>query len=201
MTKIGIFFFRTLYSQSASSVTVEKISSELKDNGIATEVRLLKQFDHFNNYEAFSTALEQDMIIYKTNFQDFEYGIRFLKNIYLKKNIPIILIGPFACLNKERILKKYDFIHMILSPYELDDYLGRKFNVKLNSIIRNITDRNIENLEEGKYANIERSNGCIYKCNFCHIPLGQVGSFEKTAKEIVEEIELLKINYGKKYYF
>ena len=82
MTKIGIFFFRTLYSQSASSVTVEKISSELKDNGIATEVRLLKQFDHFYNYEAFSTALEQDMIIYKTNFQDFEYGIRFLKNIY-----------------------------------------------------------------------------------------------------------------------
>lgn len=200
MVKIGIYFFRTLYSQSISSLTVEKISSALIERRCDVSVKVLKNFDHYENLDALSDAIGKELIIYKTNFQDFEYGIRFFENIWKKRKMPIILIGPFACLNKSVILEKYPFVDRILSPYELDEFFDKKFLIETHSAFREILDRRVEEGEKGKYVNLERCNGCIYKCNFCHIPQGQTALFTKNAYQVVDEIELLVEKYGKRYF-
>lgn len=201
MKRICLFCFRTLYSQSASSLTVEKISSELAEKGFDVTVNLLRKEDHYSNYKAFKNALSGEIIIYKTNYQDFEYGIRFFSNLRKhNKKADIILIGPFSCLNKKSILTKYPFVTAIYNQNELDSYLTKKLGVEITTVFRDAKNRQIEANEKGKYANIERSIGCIHNCNFCHIPLTNKKVIEKTAKDVVDEIEYLVKVYGKRYF-
>ena len=46
MNKVGIFYFRSLYSQSAASLSVGKFSDYLLNRGYKTNIYLLKNDDH-----------------------------------------------------------------------------------------------------------------------------------------------------------
>lgn len=203
MKKIGICYFRSLYSQSACSLSVGKVSDYLLNRGYKTNLFLLKNDDHITLMSQYNDIIENDIIIYKTNYKDFEYGIRLFENICKKSNKKIYLTGPFALMNKNRIQKKYAFITNIIDIQNSDEInkifpdLGNK--VKKNSIICGI-DREIEIQEKGHYINLEASTGCIYNCAFCHINLMNYAKAEKSIELVVKEIEELHKKLGKNYF-
>lgn len=201
--KVGIFYFRSLYSQSACSLSVGKFSDYLLNRGYKTNLYLLKsntEEDIISNYDEF---MSNDIIVYKTNYKDFEYGIRLFENLLKGTNKEFYLVGPFAIMNRERILKKYSFIKNIInieSSKEVDEIfkdLGRKLSK--NTIISGV-DREVEMKEKGHYINMEASTGCIYNCSFCHIKLMNYAKTTKDIELVVNEIENLNKKLGKRYF-
>lgn len=204
MNRVGICYFRSLYSQSACSLTMGKFSDYLLTRGYDTKLFLLKNDDHVGFMKTYSDLMENDIIIYKTNYKDFEYGIRLFENV-LKNNSnkKFYLTGPFSIMNKKRILEKYDFIEGIINTQDKEEVdkifrdLGQ--SKSKDSIICGI-DREIEMREKGHYINLEASTGCIYNCAFCHIKLMNYEKTEKSIKLVVDEMEELYKKLGKKYF-
>lgn len=203
MNKIGICYFRSLYSQSACSLSVGKLSDYLLNRGYNTNLYLLKNDSHITLISIYDKIMENDIIIYKTNYKDFEYGIGLFENMFKKTNKKIYLIGPFAFMNRERILKKYPFIEGIIDIQNSDEInhifpdLGNK--IKKDSIICGV-DREIEIYEKGHYVNLESSTGCIYNCAFCHIKLMNYAKTKKPIELVVDEINELHEKLGKNYF-
>ena len=156
MNKIGICYFRSLYSQSACSLTVGKASDYLLNRGYRTNLFLLKKDDHVSLITKYHKIMENDIIIYKTNYKDFEYGIRLFENLCREYDKKIYLTGPFAIMNKERIIKKYNFVTDVIDIQNSEEInqtfpdLGNK--VKKDSVICGV-DREIEIQEKGQYIN------------------------------------------------
>jgi hypothetical protein len=203
MDKIGIYYFRSLYSQSACSLSVGKFSDFLINRGYKTNLHLLKNDNHIGMIEEHEDMLKNDIIIYKTNYKDFEYGIRLFENILTNSNKLFYLAGPFAIMNRERILKKYSFVKDVIDIQNSDE-ISKIFPslgniIKKNTIICGI-DREIEKNEKGHYINLEASMGCIYNCAFCHIKLMNYAKIEKNIELVVDEIETLHRKLGKKYF-
>ena len=73
--KVGIYYFRSLYSQSACSLSVGRFSDFLLNRGYKVKLEVLKQNDFIDMSDKIDGILGQDIIIYKTNYKDFEYGI------------------------------------------------------------------------------------------------------------------------------
>lgn len=203
MKKVGICYFRSLYSQSACSLTVGKLSEYLLNRGYSTNLYLIKNNDHIKLISIYDKIIENDIIIYKTNYKDFEYGINLFKNIFQETNKKIFLTGPFAIMNKERILKRYNFIDGIIdiqNAYEVNkEFPDLEKKVNKNTVICGI-DREIEEKEKGRYVNLEASTGCIYNCAFCHIKLMNYSKTEKDMELVINEIEELNKKLGKKYF-
>ena len=203
MNKIGICYFRSLYSQSACSLSVGKLSDCLLNRGYSTNLYLLKNNDYVKLIPIYDKIMENDIIIYKTNYKDFEYGICLFENMCKGTDKKIYLIGPFAFMNKEKILKKYTFIEDVVdiqNIYEINQIfpdLGEK--IKKDSVICGV-DREIEIWEKGHYINLEASTGCIYNCAFCHIKLMDYKKTEKAIELVVNEIEELHKKLGKSYF-
>ncbi len=202
--KVGIYYFRSLYSQSACSLSVGRFSDFLLNRGYKVKLEVLKQNDFIDMSDKIDGILGQDIIIYKTNYKDFEYGIRFFENLIKReKDKQFYLIGPFAVLNKERILKKYNFITDIINIQDKNEVenVFRKYNKRVvkKTIISGI-DREIEFKEKGKYINLEASSGCIYNCSFCHIKLMNYEKYTKDVRNLVDEMENI-INLLDKRYF
>ena len=203
MNKVSICYFRSLYSQSACSLSIGKLSDYLLNRGYETHLFLLKNDSQkyiINNY---NQIMKSDVIVYKTNYKDFEYGIRLFENLLFDKNKKFYLVGPFAIMNKKEILKKYSFIDGIINIQdnnEIDSYFVSLNNkIRKNTIIKGI-DREIEFQEKGRYINIESSTGCIYNCAFCHIKLMEYSKSEKSMNLVVDEIEELYNKLGKRYF-
>ena len=203
MNKIGICYFRSLYSQSACSLSVGKVSDYLLNRGYETNLFLLKNNDHVTLIPKYHKIMENDIIIYKTNYKDFEYGIRLFKNMCSNSHKKVYLTGPFALMNKDRILKKYTFIADIIDIQNSDEinqiFPKLENKVKKDSIICGI-DREIEIQEKGHYINLEASTGCIYNCAFCHIKLMNYAKTEKSIELVVNEIEELHKKLNKNYF-
>ena len=203
MNKVGICYFRSLYSQSACSLSMGKFSDYLLNRGYRTSLFLLKNDDHISFIKNYENIIKNDIIIYKTNYKDFEYGIRLFKNILLNTNKKLYLTGPFAIMNRKKILEKYSFVEEIFDVQDRESIdlifndLGKK--EKKDSVICGI-DRELEKKEKGHYINLESSTGCIYNCAFCHIKLMNYEKTEKNMKLVVEEIEQLQKKLGKKYF-
>ena len=203
MNKIGICYFRSLYSQSACSLSVGKASDYLLNRGYRTNLFLLKKDDHVSLIIKYHKIMENDIIIYKTNYKDFEYGIRLFENLCREYDKKIYLTGPFAIMNKERIIKKYNFITDVIDIQNSEEInqifpdLGNK--VKKDSVICGV-DREIEIQEKGHYINLEASTGCVYNCAFCHIKLMNYAKTEKSIELVVSEIEELHDKFGKIYF-
>ena len=144
-----------------------------------------------------------DIIIYKTNYKDFEYGIRLFKNLLIKQRKKFYLIGPFACINCQRIKEKYDFIDEIINIeneqviHDCFPQTGEK--VTKNTIVCGV-DREVEYQEKGRYINLEASTGCIYNCAFCHIKLLNYSKNEKDLNILMDEIDYLINVMGKRYF-
>lgn len=64
----------------------------------------------------------------------------------------------------------------------------------------NHVKRSIEKIETRKIANLEFSSGCLYKCDFCHIPLLAKKYHSKSIEQLINEIKYLITNLGKKYF-
>ena len=176
MKKVIFYYFRSLYSQSACSFSVGKASKYLLDNGYSTEIRLLHTDDYAVNMQAFDGIDEYDIIVYKANYKDFNYGIelfRAIKNRY--PNISLYITGPFCVLNQERITSKYDFVDKVIN-IQTTCHISETFptldggDVAKSTVIGEI-DRQVEATEMGTYVNLEASSGCVNRCNFCHIYL------------------------------
>ena len=203
MPMIKIFYFRSLYSQSISSISVSKFSKYLLDRGYKTEIKLLSNTDYGINFNALKNIKSNDIIIYKTNFKDFNYGIELFKNILANKQNKFILTGPFAILNKNRITEKYPFISDIID-IQTTCNLNSMFPVIGNIILKDSViadyDREIESKEKGYYVNLESSTGCINHCAFCHINLTNQPYDKRNINQVVDEIVQLYNKYHKRYF-
>ncbi len=200
---IKILYFRSLYSQSISSISVAKFSKYLLDRGYNTEILLLSNTDYGVNLNALKYLNQDDIIIYKANFKDFSYGIELFKNLSKKLSKKIILVGPFAVLNKNTIMKRYEFIEKILDIQTLCN-LNDDFPIIGNRIIKDTIvsdyDREIESKEQGYYVNIESSLGCINHCAFCHINLTKQPFINRNIKDVVDEMKELYDKFNKRYF-
>lgn len=201
--KVGIYYFRSLYSQSACSLSVGKFSEFLLNRGYNVKLGILKNDDYAYNTLQVADILDNDIIIYKTNYKDFEYGIRFFENLKrIYSNKKIYITGPFANLNKENIKEKYDFIEDIFNMQDVDE-IEKIFNitgekVKKDTIVYGI-DREMEFKEKGKYINLEASTGCIYNCAFCHINILKYPQNTIDVDRLVDEIDFIVNKMNKKY--
>lgn len=199
---IGIFYFRSLYSQSAASLSIGRFSDYLLNRGYNTKIYLLRQDNCFDILYKYNEIVNKDVIIYKTNYKDFEYGIRIFENLMKGLNKKFYLVGPFAVMNKEQILKKYNFITNIINiqdKKELEDIFSTIGEPKKKDSIVCGIDREIELQEKGRYINLEASSGCIYNCSFCHIKLMNYEKYTKNIDDLVNEIDELVNKMGKKY--
>ncbi len=204
MKKVIFYYFRSLFSQSACSFSVGKASKYLLDNGYNTEIRLLHTNNYAVNMEAFEGVGDYDYVVYKANYKDFNYGIelfRALKNMY--PHIKLYLAGPFAVLNQDRIMSKYDFVDKIVN-IQTTCHISETFEkigdrVHKDTVIGEV-DRQVERLEKGSYVNLESSSGCVNRCNFCHIYLTKTPFVNKPMEEVVGEIEELHNKLGKDYF-
>lgn len=205
MKKVIFYYFRSLFSQSACSFSVGKASKYLLDNGYSTEIRLLHTDDYAVNMRAFQGIDEYDIIVYKANYKDFNYGIelfRAIKNIYPNKTLYIT--GPFCVLNQDRIVEKYNFVDKVIN-IQTTCHISETFPtleggaVHKETVIAE-TDRQVEATEQGTYVNLESSSGCVNRCNFCHIYLTKTPFVNKPMDVVVDEIEELHNKLGKNYF-
>ncbi len=202
--KVSILYFRSLYSQSASSLSSAKFSADLLSKGYDTYINLLSKTDYYKNLDGFKNLEQADIIVYKTNFKDFEIGINIVKNLWEKDNSrPIYLAGPFALLNEQSIVEKYPFIKAIIN-FERPETYSKYFEIigePINkpTLIAGV-DRQIEHQEKGYYVNLESGSGCVNKCNFCHINLLGYPFRIYDVKNVVDEMEQLNKKLGKRYF-
>lgn len=199
--RIGIYYFRTLFTQSAASLSVGKLSNKLLNKGYDVNLFLLNQSNIYENISLINKIECFDYIIYKCNYKDFEFGAKLFEEIHKKFNKKIFLTGVFACLNKNRIEKKYNCftIFNILNDESINiTFPNIAPKISKNTVICNI-DREIELNEHGRYVNIELNNGCNRKCEFCHINLLSYTKTSKSVNELVDEIEQL-INRNKTFF-
>ena len=202
MKSIGICYFRSLFSQSACSLSVGKFSHFLLNRGYNTNLYLLEKNNYVDLINNIDSILKNDIIIYKTNYKDFEYGIRLFQNIITKTNKPFYLVGPFSIMNKDSIKEKYPFITDIIDIQDTNiekhfDIIGP--SVEKDTIISGV-DRELEFKEKGRYINVEASTGCMYNCAFCHINLMGYPKSTKDIHLLVDEIEELYYKLGKRYF-
>lgn len=201
---IEFFYYRSLYSQSASSLSVAKFSSYLLSRGYETKINLMSLEDYGVNMKAFESLKDGDTVIYKVNYKDFDYGIELFRNLKeTHKNLKLILAGPFAILNRDKIEAKYDFVDEILD-IQLPETLDERFKVigspvQKDTVICGI-DRETEAAEKGAYINVESSTGCVNHCSFCHINLTKQKFSNKDMKDVVEEMYQLNKKFGKTYF-
>ena len=204
MKKVVFYYFRSLFSQSACSFSVGKASKYLLDNGYTTEIRLLHTNDYAVNMKAFEGVEEYDVIVYKANYKDFNYGIELFREIKNKyPNISFYITGPFCVLNQDRIASKYDFVDKVIN-IQTTCHISETFPtiggaVQKDTVIAE-TDRQVEASEKGTYVNLESSSGCVNRCNFCHIYLTKTPFVNKPMDVVVDEIEELHNKLGKNYF-
>lgn len=200
--KVKIYYFRSLFSQSACSLSAGKFSSFLLDRGYNTDLALLKMEDYAFNHSALNDINNFDIIVYKANYKDFEYGIRLFENL-IQKDTKFYVTGAFALLNEKAIIKKFPFITKVINIQNCDEVekffpiIGEK--IEKNSVICGC-DRQIDMLEKGRYINLEASTGCIYRCAFCHINLIGYPFKNIEIENVVEEISNLITKLNKKYF-
>lgn len=108
-------FYRTLNSQSATSLTVANLCSLLRSRGYDAVMTLLKKND-----SNIASIISEDrdkypILIYKVNSMDQEKTFPVLSELAKEKVFAkIYLIGPFACLNGERIMKMCNWVDGII---------------------------------------------------------------------------------------
>lgn len=202
MKSIGICYFRSLFSQSACSLSVGKFSHFLLNRGYNTNLYLLEKDNYAQLIDNIDSILKNDIIIYKTNYKDFEYGIRLFENIIKKRPKPFYLSGPFSVMNKNSIKDKYPFITDIIDIQ--DESIENSFDIIGPTIFKETiisgVDRELEYKEKGRYINLEASTGCMYNCAFCHINLMGYSKSTKNINLLVNEIEELYYKLGKRYF-
>lgn len=108
-------FYRTLNSQSAVSVTVANLCGLLRSRGYDATMTLLEKKDSDIVSKICENKERYPILIYKVNSMDQEKTFPVLSELAKKKMFSkIYLIGPFASLNGERIMKLYHWVDGVI---------------------------------------------------------------------------------------
>lgn len=108
-------FYRTLNSQSAVSVTVANLCGLLRSRGYTADMVLLDKRDSDIASKICKNREQHSILIYKVNSMDFEKTFPVLSRVAKEKAFSkIYLIGPFASLNGERIMKRNPWVDGVI---------------------------------------------------------------------------------------
>lgn len=184
-----LLYYRTLYSQSAASLTIGYLAAYIRQLGATAEISLLELGGMNNAQKVLRNTNPLDILIYKVNYQDYKEGCEILRAVkHFCPDRKVYLLGYFAEMNCAALGKKYDFIDGIIfhdGCYFIQKYLesngdelcGGMFKKEpqnsffYNDQVKNIPlselpfpARDIEKLEKHSYINITKSVGCYGKC-------------------------------------
>ena len=229
---INFIFYRTLNSQSVNSVTVANLAALLRAEGYSTKITLLRKAADKECLakELAENAEQYPFLFYKCNSMDYEKTLEILQSVQqLAVYKKIFLLGPFASLNAERLLQRYDFIDGIVlgsgenTVLELAGALSKKTSISsidgivyrekekifFNTTIRPypltklpMPARDVDLIEESAIANLEFSRGCENRCKYCHLrAYYQEYNQSRTRKSVDQVIEEIQYLYsiGKRY--
>ncbi|MFH1637934.1 MAG: radical SAM protein [Candidatus Woesearchaeota archaeon] len=120
---VKLVFYRTLYSQSAASVTMGTVCSLLREKGIDAELCLLKRDQNLRNEigickKLFKGSEQYQVVIAKPNFKDNTLMLPLLKEAKDKRIFRrVFLCGPLATLNAESIMDNNGWLDGIILGY------------------------------------------------------------------------------------
>lgn len=220
-----LLYYRTLYSQSAASLTIGYLAAYIRQLGATAEISLLELGGMNNAQKVLRNTNPLDIIIYKVNYQDYKEGCEILRAVkHFCPDRKVYLLGYFAEMNCAALGKKYDFIdgiifhdgcHFIQKYLESngDELYGGMFKKEpqnsffYNDQVKNIPlselpfpARDIEKLEKHSYINITKSVGCYGKCSFCHINLIHRNFSTRSVQSVVDEMCFCQKELGKKMF-
>jgi|GEM_PF-567074 len=112
---VKLVFCRTLFSQSAASVTMGSLSAFLSKNKISNSLVLLEKNDFHGVEDILENINSGTVIIAKPNFKDFYQMFQLLSEIK-KQNLinKIFLCGPYASLNYRSLMKELKWLDGII---------------------------------------------------------------------------------------
>lgn len=220
---IKIVYYRTLFSQSAASLTAGYLAGYLRKYTIEVGLELLEIGRLDNLQKVLKNSDECQVIIYKCNFQDYIEGFNLMRAI--KEVCPdkkIYVMGYFAEINAHRIMSQNKFINGVVygdgcdfariydesngertvgGLFRKNETLYEDRNsryIPLSELPR--PARDIEKKEQGQYINLIWRNGCYGSCSFCHINLVNRPFSERKIEDVVEEIEECYYKLGKRMF-
>lgn len=208
-----IVFYRSLFTQSAASLTVGYLTQYIRDNGYKAKVELLEQGRIDNMEKIISDRAEYPVIIYKCNFQDYVEGCELLATVKeISPNMQIYVMGYFSEINAQSFITRFDYIDGIIfgdgcifakkfAESHGQKRVGGVFRDKNKNIVwdneiryvslKELSEpaRDIEKKEIGEYINIVWKNGCFGTCSYCHINLIKRPYSERSVDSVVREME------------
>lgn len=112
---VKLVFYRTLFSQSAASVTMGSLSAFLSNNKIKNNLVLLEK-NNFHSIESiFENINSKTVIIAKPNFKDYYQMFQLLSEIKKHDLVnKIFLCGPYASLNYNSLMKELKWLDGII---------------------------------------------------------------------------------------
>lgn len=219
-----IVFYRSLFSQSAASLTAGYLAGYVRQNGYRVKMELLEKGRMDNLTKILSCNKEYPVIIYKCNFQDYVEGCNLLGSVKeFCPNSKIFFMGYFAEINAGKIMEKYTYIDGIIYgdgcnfAKQYADSNGKKLmgglfrsgdgefyeekNVEYLPLSRlQEPARDIEKQEQGDYINIIWRNGCYGTCTFCHINIVRRPFSARRIEDVVNEMEKCSREMHKKMF-
>lgn len=99
-------FYRTLYSQSAASVTVGTTAAALRRNGYQAQLTLLYKGDHRNAERLLWQRPDPAVLLLKVNFQDAAESLWLADALgQTRRYRAVLLMGVYAAGNAEHLMR------------------------------------------------------------------------------------------------
>lgn len=112
--RIKLVFYRTLFSQSAASLTMGSLAAFLRQKGFNCDLCLMER-EGLHNAEKISRESGRKIIIAKPNFKDQALLLPLLAELKKQKAAErIFFCGPYACLNYISLMAKLPWLDGIL---------------------------------------------------------------------------------------
>ena len=112
--RIKLVFYRTLFSQSAASLTMGSIAAFLRQNRFNCDLCFMERRG-LHNAEKILQGDERKIVIAKPNFKDQIFLLPLLAELKKQKAVErIFFCGPYACLNYISLMAKLPWLDGIL---------------------------------------------------------------------------------------
>ncbi|MFA6594414.1 MAG: radical SAM protein [Candidatus Buchananbacteria bacterium] len=113
--EIKLVFYRTLFSQSAASVTMGSLAAFLEQHNFCVSLCLWER-DGLHNAEKITTGRNKiNIVIAKPNFKDFKLMIPLLAELKKQKaTAKVFFCGPFASINANSIMADLPWLDGII---------------------------------------------------------------------------------------
>src|SRR6185312_2965548 len=105
--RVKLVFSRTLFSQSAASVSMGSLAAFLRSSGFQADLCLLGDRTHWSTGMISDLHSEKSIIIAKPNFKDYDTMFRILEQDKATGTVSrIFFCGPFAKLNSASLMSR-----------------------------------------------------------------------------------------------